>query len=139
MPNLQTFSQQEKAKRLSDNGIRKPPPSENSAKLCKSLSFLQTFLVKPLLSPLAGKTVQMRTGTNHPNRKKHVVFAKNLLLDYSINSVDTGSYEKRKSSLFRRFSQKCELLQQILKNNSKLKKLDFYMPLLSNWHSYIIL
>ena len=50
MSNLQTISQQQKAKRLSDNGIRKTPPSEKSAKLCKTLLFLQTFIAKSLSS-----------------------------------------------------------------------------------------
>ena len=55
MPNLQTFSQRQYANLLSDNGIRKPPPSEKSAKVCKSLPFLQTFVVKLLHTHLQEK------------------------------------------------------------------------------------
>jgi len=87
---------------------------------------LQTFAVKSLHSLLVRKTGNMRTDTNHRIRRKHVVFAKKLLPDYSINSANTGSCEKRKSSLLRRFSQKCETFvenQTFGKMNKTNKKL----------------
>ena len=43
---LQTISQHKSANQFSGNGLRKTSPSEKSAKLCKSLQFLQTFLVR---------------------------------------------------------------------------------------------
>ena len=122
MPNLQTFSQQENAKRLSGNGIHKPLPPENSAKLCKCLLFLQTFDAKSLHSLLARKTAKMRTGTNHPNRKKSIVFAKYLLPDYSINTADTDTCEKRRIPFLRNFSQKLRNLHICFKHVKINKK-----------------
>ncbi len=136
---LQTFCLINKDKCLTRKQLCKTMHSAKSAKLCNSLLFLQTFVVKiPLLS-FIGKTGNMRTSRHHQNRKKTFVFAKKSLPDFSINNTDTGSCEKCKSSLFRNFSQLLRNYYRKPKNNSKLKKLDFYMPLLSNWHSYIIL
>ena len=131
MPNLQTFSQQENAKVLSGTGIRKILLFEKSAKPCKSLLFLQTFALKSLISLLARKTGRsetwsgsfrtlaepltclrsgplpenMRTGTNNPNCRKSIVFAKKSLPDYSVNTVNTDSCEKRRIPFLRKFSQ----------------------------------
>ncbi len=103
---LQTFIPHSSDKCLTRKPLCKTMNSAKSAKLCKSLLFLQTFAVKSLFSLLPRKTAKMRTSRHHPNRKKDVVFAKKPLPDYSINSADTDSYEKRRIPFLRTFSQK---------------------------------
>ena len=126
MPNLQTFSPHQYANLLSDNGIRKTPPSEKSAKLCKSLPFLQTFAMKSLFSLLARKTGRsetwsgqsearpstgkMRTARHHPNRRKSFIFTEKSLPDFSIRYVTTGSYGNHVFCIFCKFT---EFLQKI--------------------------
>ncbi len=102
---LQTFIPHSSDKCLIRKPLCKTMNSAKSAKLCKTLLLLQTFGVKPLIFLFAAKTVQMRTSRHRPNRRKDVVFAKNILPDYSINSVVTDSYENSRNPFLRTFSQ----------------------------------
>ncbi len=114
---LQTFRLIKNDKCLTRKLLCKTMHSAKSAKLCNSLLFLQTFMVKiPLLSS-TGKTGNMRTSRHHPNRKKDFVFAKKLLPNYSINSTGTDCCEKRRISFLRTFSQKLRKLHIYFMNS----------------------
>ncbi len=111
---LQTFILHRNVKCLTRKFLCKTTHSAKSAKLCKRLIFLQTFAVKiPLLS-FTGKTVQMRTGTNHPNRRKSFIFTEKSLPDFVASFCVLATYANRKISFF------CIFLQIYRKSTTSL-------------------
>ncbi len=66
---------------------------------------LQTFAVKSLLSLITRKKVKMRTGTNHPNRKKSFIFTEKSLPDFSIKYITARLYGNRVFCIFCKFLQ----------------------------------
>ncbi len=116
MPNLQTFPQQEKAKKHSCSGLRQEPPSKKSAKVCKSLQIMQTFVVRSRLSSTA-TTRKMTRNQQHPNRTKSIVFAKKSLPDFVVTCYSLTTYGNPRSSLFRTFSQNLRKIS--FPNNAK--------------------
>ncbi len=95
-----------------------------SANFCKFTEFLQTFAVKSLFSLLARKTVQMRTDKHHPNRRKSIVFAKNLLPDFVAISCASATYINLIISFFRKFS---HFLRKLPNSNQLLRRVWFFL------------